>query len=328
MSAWNCYKILLNQEFIDKTTYFTLSNKGHEVGGWIFGNYEKNIIHIKVAERDNNAVESASGLRIRSIPPIEKYPDLEIVGGWHTHPAGFASFSYTDMKTMENWVRSVIVTDVPKIKPKVYFISSPSGEGVDWALFTPEIKVDMDIFELKSKSIKISKIQEYLKEGCEELSGKAGNIKEIRNLIPPEDEELELSEIGEKISQIIKLGEDKGILVLKQLEEQLFTITVAPYPSLFKGKYSYEGVFGVWFEACGLNFSSVEKAFLLNFSTKIGRKKFLVANALEDGYAFREVEMKSDRYSVEIIKIPQEAIEIIASKEQREKINSNLMSND
>ncbi len=310
MSNLDSYRLILNQEFIDKVSSLVLSNKDYEVGGWIFGKYEKNKIYVNVAERDEKAEESAVGLRIRSPPPIGKHPSLEIVGVWHTHPAGFASFSHTDSSTMERWVYAVTVSDIPKLKPKIYFISSLDRGNVDWAFFTPKIRVDMEVWELE-KAIKYSKIQEILNKEQKEEPKEAEEFQRIRSPAQTVDLEADFSELGEKISQIIKGGEEKGILILKKFEGQPPKIIVEPYPSLFVQRHSYDEVFGVWFEGCGLGFSSVEKAFLLNFSKKIGRSKFLVVKVLEDKHHFREVRIKSDRYAVEIVEIPKQSIEII-----------------
>lgn len=275
-------KIVLNQEFIEKISDFVLSNRGYEVGGWIFGRYKKDMIHVNVAERDMNAAESAGGLRVRSVAPLNEYPDLEVVGYWHTHPAGFASFSGTDRSTMENWIHAVTVSDIPKLKQKIYLISSMSREGVDWAFFTPEIKVDMQISELHIKDITLGQIRDF-------------------------------SEIEEKISQMINSEEEKGILVLERWENQSARINAQPYISLFREGYNYDNIIGVWLLSHCVDFISVEKAFLLNFSRKIGRKKFMVIKDLEYEYVFREVEIKSEESNVEIVKISEEAIEIIPS---------------
>lgn len=313
-------KIVLNQEFIDRITDFVLSNRGYEVGGWIFGRYEKDLIYVMVAERDMNAEESAGGLRVRSIAPLNEFPDLEVVGYWHTHPAGFASFSGTDRSTMENWIHAVTVSDIPKLKQKIYLIASMSREGVDWAFFTPEIEVDMQISELQKNDITLGKIREFFRE---EYLESIEEFKGIQNLGSMEDIKLDFYEIEEKIYQIINSGEEKGILVLKPLEKQSVQINAAPYISLFRDEYSYDEVVGIWLKSHWIDFTSVEKAFLLNFSRKIGMTKFLVIKDLEDECFFREVEIKSEKSKVEIVKIPEEAIEIIPSPDKQQEKENN-----
>lgn len=296
------YRVVLRSRVLDEAAEAAWTSGGREIGGWIIGRYDHDRVWIDLLERDTGAEESPGGVMIKSIPPHELLRGREIVGLWHTHPHGAPHYSCRDLRTMENWIRAVTLTDVPYLKPKLYMILATSRSNVHWALYTPVPTVDLRIRMIHVERGVTSRTNGSF-GGL--LSLGEGGFKEALNGVEQEIRAQErltaILRLKRDFLRLIEACEGKGVIGMDFSEG--FALRAYPYQSLIMREISRKNLLGVWLLSHAPRFTPMEKAFLQNFSLKTGKRKFWAIKILEGRLLFLEAHLKPESFRVRIRRI-------------------------